>query len=72
MTADITRQRSILRQVLLRNLGLFGGLGITGWMAGSSALLANALDNGLDAAVYLVRYVRNKMPGAARLTALAR
>jgi len=50
VTLDQARQKSVLRQVLLWNLALFAGLGAAGWMADSSALLANAVDNGSDAA----------------------
>ena len=57
MTPNLARQRSVLRQVLLWNLALFAGLGVAGWVADSSALLANALDNGSDAAVYLLSYL---------------
>jgi Co/Zn/Cd efflux system component len=57
MTAEVASHKRILRQVLLWNLGLFSGLGVAGWMADSSALLANALDNGSDAAVYLLSYI---------------
>lgn len=57
MTQDLARQKHVLRQVLLWNLALFAGLGVAGWVADSSALLANALDNGADAAVYLLSYL---------------
>ena len=57
MTPNLARQRSVLRQVLLWNLALFAGLGVAGWVADSSALLANAVDNGSDAAVYLLSYL---------------
>ncbi|MBC8793664.1 MAG: cation transporter [Xanthomonadales bacterium] len=57
MTAEVASHKRILRQVLLWNLGLFAGLGVAGWMADSSALLANAVDNGSDAAVYLLSYI---------------
>lgn len=57
MSDDPARQKSILRQVLLWNLGLFVGLGIAGWVADSSALMANAVDNASDAAVYLISYL---------------
>ena len=57
MTQDLARQKNVLRQVLLWNLALFAGLGVAGWVADSSALLANALDNGSDAAVYLLSYL---------------
>ena len=52
-----TQQKNVLRQVLLWNLALFAGLGMAGSAADSSALLANALDNGSDAAVYLLSYL---------------
>ncbi|HEY1136262.1 MAG TPA: cation transporter [Xanthomonadaceae bacterium] len=57
MTAGGVQQKRILRQVLLWNLGLFVGLGVAGWIADSSALLANAVDNASDAAVYLLSYL---------------
>jgi len=57
MKSDLTHQKTVLRQVLLWNLALFVGLGVVGWLADSSALLANALDNGSDAAVYLLSYL---------------
>ena len=57
MKSDLTHQKTVLLQVLLWNLALFVGLGVVGWMADSSALLANALDNGSDAAVYLLSYI---------------
>lgn len=56
MKIDISHQKNILLQVLLWNVALFVGLGIAGWIADSSALLANAIDNGSDAAVYLLSY----------------
>lgn len=48
------QQRSTLLVVLGLNLGLAGALGVGGWLADSSALLANAVDNGSDAVVYLI------------------
>ena len=57
MMKDSAQQKNVLRQVLLWNLALFAGLGMAGWAADSSALLANALDNGSDAAVYLLSYL---------------
>src|SRR5690625_2695690 len=57
MKSDLTHQKTVLLQVLLWNLALFVGLGVVGWLADSSALLANALDNGSDAAVYLLSYL---------------
>lgn len=49
--------KRVLLQVLAWNLALSVGLGIAGWLADSSALLANAVDNGSDAAVYLLSYL---------------
>ena len=57
MMKDSAQQKNVLRQVLLWNLALFAGLGVAGWVADSSALLANAVDNGSDAAVYLLSYL---------------
>ena len=52
-----SRQRRILLLVFALNALLFLGLGLAGWMADSSALLANALDNASDAAVYLISFL---------------
>ena len=57
MKSDLTHQKTVLLQVLLWNLTLFVGLGVVGWLADSSSLLANVLDNGSDAAVYLLSYL---------------
>ncbi len=51
------RQRRILLVVLVLNAGLFLGLGAAGVAADSSALIANALDNGSDAIVYLLSFL---------------
>jgi len=68
---DPVRQKSILRQVLLWNLGLFVGLGIAGWVADSSALMANAVDNASDAAVYLISYLAiDRQPAWKRWAAM--
>lgn len=48
-------QRRTLLGVLLLNVGLAAGLLVAGLWADSSALLANALDNGSDA-VYAISY----------------
>lgn len=50
-------QRRILLWVLLLNAALFVGLGVAGWLADSSALLANAADNASDSAVYLISFL---------------
>ncbi|MFS0798092.1 cation transporter [Brevundimonas phoenicis] len=50
-------QRRTLLVVLALNVLLFVGLGVGGLFANSSALLANALDNGSDAAVYLISFL---------------
>ena len=47
-------QRRVLAIVLVLNLGLAVALGIMGWIASSSGLIANAVDNGSDAAVYAI------------------
>lgn len=55
-------QRRTLLQVLLLNAGLSGGLLVTGLAADSSGLIANALDNASDAAVYAISYVAVTRP----------
>ena len=71
MSDDPVRQKSILRQVLLWNLGLFVGLGIAGWVADSSALMANAVDHASDAAVYLISYLAiDRQPAWKRWAAM--
>ena len=57
MSEETLVYKRVLRQVMLWNLGLLAGLGFAGWMADSSALMANAIDNGSDAAVYLLSYM---------------
>ncbi|WP_436357889.1 cation transporter [Brevundimonas sp. CEF1] len=49
-----TLQRRTLVVVLALNVLLFVGLGVGGLFADSSALLANPLDNGSNAAVYMI------------------
>lgn len=51
------QQRRVLLQVLVLNLLLSGALGVTGIYADSSGLIANALDNASDSAVYAISYV---------------
>ena len=50
-------QRRILLWVLALNAALFIGLGLAGWLADSSALLANVLDNASDSVVYLISFL---------------
>ena len=50
-------QRRTLLVVLALNTLLFVSLGVGGLAADSSALLANAVDNGSDAAVYLISFI---------------
>lgn len=57
LSAQDRRQRRTLLIVLALNAGLFVGLGAAGLLADSSALLANALDNGSDAVVYLLSFL---------------
>lgn len=47
-------ERRALRWALVLNVGLAVGLAITGMVADSSALIANALDNTSDALVYAI------------------
>lgn len=47
-------QRKILWIVLGLNLALAAGFGVSGVAAGSSALIANGLDNASDSAVYII------------------
>lgn len=56
-TQDDRRQRRTLLTVLGLNAGLAAALGIGGVSADSSALLANALDNASDVAVYLISFL---------------
>ena len=56
-TQEDCRQRRTLLTVLGFNTGLAAALGIGGLSADSSALLANALDNASDAAVYLISFL---------------
>ncbi len=71
MSGDPAWQKSILRQVLLWNLGLFVGLGVAGWVADSSALMANAVNNASDAAVYLISYLAiDRQPAWKRWAAM--
>ena len=56
MNANDESHRRILLQVLLLNLALTGILVAGGLLADSSALIANALDNGSDAVVYAISY----------------
>lgn len=50
-------QRRTLLIVLALNALLFVGLGVGGIAADSSSLLANAVDNGSDAIVYLISFL---------------
>ena len=69
------RQRRTLLTVLGLNAGLAAALGVGGVSADSSALLANAVDNASDAAVYLISFLAIGRPGswkrgAARLSGI--
>lgn len=59
MSLDITvsEQRQILLIVLVLNLLLVASLAVTGILADSSGLIANALDNASDAAVYVISLI---------------
>lgn len=56
MNAKGGSHRHTLLQVLLLNVGLTAILVAGGLLADSSALIANALDNGSDAVVYAISY----------------
>jgi cation diffusion facilitator family transporter len=56
-TAEDREQRRTLLAVLVLNGLLFVALGVGGLLADSSALLANAVDNASDAAVYLISFL---------------
>ena len=67
------QQRHTLLLVLVLNALLFVGLGAGGILADSSALLANAVDNGADSVVYLISFLAvgralSWKRGAARLS----
>ncbi len=69
------QQRVTLLTVLALNAGLAGALGVGGVTADSSALLANAVDNASDAAVYLISFLAigragSWKRGAARLSGI--
>ena len=76
MTGDAfsdQQQRQTLLLVLVLNALLFVGLGAGGLLADSSALLANAVDNGADSVVYLISFLAvgralSWKQGAARLS----
>jgi cobalt-zinc-cadmium efflux system protein len=55
--ATDSAQRRILLLVLALNLLLVASLAVTGILADSSGLIANALDNASDAAVYVISLV---------------
>lgn len=57
LIAQDRQQRKTLLAVLILNALLFAALGAGGLVADSSALMANAVDNGSDAAVYLISFL---------------
>ena len=75
LTAQDHQQRRTLLVVLILNALLFVGLGAGGILAESSALLANAVDNGADSVVYLISFLAVGRAlawkkGAARLSGI--
>jgi len=75
LTAQDHQQRRTLLVVLILNALLFVGLGAGGILADSSALLANAVDNGADSVVYLISFLAvgravSWKKGAARLSGI--
>ena len=72
-SSEDDQQRRTLLVVLILNALLFVGLGAGGILADSSALLANAVDNGADSVVYLISFLAvgralSRKRGAARLS----
>lgn len=61
---DTEAKRGTLRLVLALNVGLAGGLFATGYLADSSALIANGLDNSSDAGVYAISLLALARPPA--------
>lgn len=57
LAAADRRQRRTLLVVLVLNAGLAVVLGLGGLLADSSGLMANAVDNASDAAVYLISFL---------------
>lgn len=57
LTPEDRQQRKTLLTVLILNGLLFAVLGVGGLMADSSALMANAVDNGSDTVVYLISFL---------------
>lgn len=53
----VSEQRGILWIVLVLNLLLVGSLALTSIFADSNGLIANALDNASDAAVYVLSLI---------------
>jgi len=73
--AEIRKQKRTLLIVLALNLLLFVSLGITGLIADSSALIANAVDNLSDTVVYAISWMAvgkaaRLKRGAARLSGI--
>ncbi|WP_395943381.1 cation transporter [Brevundimonas sp.] len=73
---DDCQQRRTLLTVLALNAGLAMAIGVGGWSADSSALLANAVDHASDAAVYLISFLAigragSWKRGAARFSGVA-
>lgn len=61
------QQRRTLLLVLVLNFLLFVSLGVAGWIADSSALIANAVDNLSDTAVYAISWLAvGKSPSLKR------
>lgn len=74
-SAETARQRTTLAIVFALNLLLFVSLGAAGLIADSSALIANAVDNLSDTAVYAISWLAvgksgQLKRGAARLSGI--
>lgn len=67
--SESAQQRRVLLQVLVLNVLLSSGLFVAGISADSSGLIANALDNASDSAVYVISYFA--VGGSARRKTVA-
>lgn len=64
LSLDTADKRKTLWVVLLLNLAIAAGFFATGWLADSSALIANGLDNSSDAVVYAISLFALGRPSA--------
>ena len=70
LSLDTAEKRKTLWIVLFLNVAIAAGFFATGWLADSSALLANGLDNSSDAVVYAISlFALSRPPAWKRATA---